>query len=94
MSALNSLVKIGVKGAIESGVKTVTKTKIAWLIITVVFHALLQFWHIVIRLIKHFAAFQYNVREDHPSCRSALESSVHGPHSLHETVGTLFQAQR
>lgn len=35
--------KIGVKGAIESGVRTEMNTKIAWLMITIDFHVGFQF---------------------------------------------------
>jgi hypothetical protein len=39
----NSWIKIGVKGAMESGVRTEMKTNIAWLMITMVFHVGFQF---------------------------------------------------
>ena len=40
----NSWMKIGVRGAIARGVRIEIKTKTAWLIITVTFHVLLQFY--------------------------------------------------
>lgn len=50
----NSGMKMGVNGAMDNGVKTLMKTKMAWLMMTMAFHFGLQFYG-AIRV--HFACF-------------------------------------